>query len=279
MHSEYLFYNHSPFELEQLKLLNNIYNTNSQHTLETLLRPGMNVLEVGCGSAILGHWIAERIGEEGTYVGIERDGQQIRMAEQDALENMVFIESEVERVSEIALLKGAEFDLIYGRWILAWVLPHHIEQLLATLYHMLTPNGKLVCEESDFSTTCCVHSDNYDKRIENVAFAQWYLLNFELAKRYSIDYTLGENIAHWLGKATGRVPYTSIFHPHLTKPANKQLLVLAMQSCRPAVISHNLATEEEMEALIDGLERLANDEAVHVHFAKDRIATVVRAGS
>ena len=108
MHSEYFSYHHSPFELEQLKLLNTIYNANSQHTLEKLLMPGMNVLEIGCGSAILGRWIAQKIGEEGTYVGVERDGQQIRMAEQHTLDNMVFIESEVERINEIALLRDAE---------------------------------------------------------------------------------------------------------------------------------------------------------------------------
>ena len=97
-----------------------------------------------------------------------------------------------------------------------------------------------------------------------------------MAKRYSIDYTLGNSIAQWVGKATGRIPYTTIFHPHLTKPANKQVLVLSMQNYRPAVISYNLATEEEIDALIEGLENLANDETVHIHFAKNRTATVVR---
>ncbi|MCP4476355.1 MAG: methyltransferase domain-containing protein [Gammaproteobacteria bacterium] len=103
MYSEYLFQNSSPFELARLQLLNNIYNPNSQHGLQAVLRPGMNVLELGCGPTILGRWIAEQIGEEGTYVGIERDGQQIMRAEQNSLGNMVFIESEIERINEIAL--------------------------------------------------------------------------------------------------------------------------------------------------------------------------------
>ncbi|MCP4476354.1 MAG: hypothetical protein GY821_17700 [Gammaproteobacteria bacterium] len=181
--------------------------------------------------------------------------------------------------TQVALLKGVEFDLIYGRWILAWVLPHHIKRVLTVLYHMLAPNGRLICEEGDFSVACCVSADNYAKRIDSVAFAQWYRLNFELAKLHSIDYTLGESIAHWLGEAAGRVPYTTVFHPHLTKPENKQLLTLAMQSYRPAAVGQHLATDEELDALIEGLQRLANDETIHVHFAKDRIATVIRTGN
>ncbi|MCP3680566.1 MAG: hypothetical protein GY782_10080 [Gammaproteobacteria bacterium] len=94
-----------------------------------------------------------------------------------------------------------------------------------------------------------------------------------------MSYTLGESIAHWLGEAAGRVPYTTVFHPHLTKPENKQLLTLAMQSYRPAAVGQHLATDEELDALIEGLQRLANDETIHVHFAKDRIATVIRTGN
>src|SRR5215470_7909014 len=84
--------------------------TNSHPTLPEILRPGMSVLDVGCGPGTLTIEIARRV-DPGAVVGMDLNPEMIRAAEEaivpGASRNLVFY---IGNILESAW--DGEFDLV-----------------------------------------------------------------------------------------------------------------------------------------------------------------------
>src|SRR5476649_2325054 len=66
---------------ERLEMVNEYYNPLSRDfLLASGLKPGMRVLELGCGLGILSAWIAEIIGINGKLIAIDQSEQQLTIA-------------------------------------------------------------------------------------------------------------------------------------------------------------------------------------------------------
>jgi len=86
--------------------------------LAELLRPGLSVLDVGCGTGAITAGIANAVGPAGRVVGIDRDEALLRVArsEHAMLANLRFDYGDVG-----ALSVSAEFDIVTAARTLQWI--------------------------------------------------------------------------------------------------------------------------------------------------------------
>ena len=86
--------------------------------LAALLRPGLFVLDVGCGTGAITAGIARAVGPEGRVVGVDRDDAllQLARAEHAAIPNLRF-----ESGDATSLAFRAEFDIVTAARTLQWI--------------------------------------------------------------------------------------------------------------------------------------------------------------
>lgn len=115
--------------------------------LAELLRPGLSVLDVGCGSGAITAGIAEAVGPLGRVVGMDRDEALLGLArtEHAMLSNLAF-----ERGDVTAMTYCAQFDIVTSARTLQWVA----EPALAVLQmkRAATPSGVLVVLDYNHSS-------------------------------------------------------------------------------------------------------------------------------
>jgi SAM-dependent methyltransferase len=84
------------------------------------IKPGMRVLDVGCGPGDVSFLAAELVGPQGSVVGIERDEAAVANASQRALdrgtENVDFLVGDFREVEPA----GGPFDALVGRLVLMY---------------------------------------------------------------------------------------------------------------------------------------------------------------
>jgi ubiquinone/menaquinone biosynthesis C-methylase UbiE len=119
-HPEYVL-GHSDSELDRLIRQSALYGDLTRHTLDMAgLRPGMHVLDVGCGAGDVSFLAASMVGESGSVVGVDQNADALAMARGRAaaagLTHVSF-----ERGDIVALPYAGRFDAVIGRLVLIYV--------------------------------------------------------------------------------------------------------------------------------------------------------------
>lgn len=110
--------------------------------LAPLLRPGMSVLDVGCGTGAITEGIARAVGPMGTVLGIDRDPTLLGRAREmhASMPWLRFMQSDV-----LELPGDASFDVVTAARVLQWIaLP---ERALARMVAATRPGGLVVALE------------------------------------------------------------------------------------------------------------------------------------
>src|SRR4051812_12968256 len=83
--------------------------------LAAMLRPGMSVLDVGCGTGAITGGIARAVGESGRVLGVDRDESLLEVARRE--------HSSVEfvRGDALELPYDSEFDIVTAARALQWI--------------------------------------------------------------------------------------------------------------------------------------------------------------
>ena len=146
--AEYLL-GHSPAELQRLTVQAEFLRPITERMLhEAGLRPGMRVLDLGCGAGDVSLLAAELVGPEGHVVGVDRVASAIEFAasraEHEGICNVAFRQG-----TEANLGDEAPFDLAVGRYVLLYQ-PDPAGFVRAAVAR-LRPGGTVAFHEPDAS--------------------------------------------------------------------------------------------------------------------------------
>ena len=130
----------TPAETRRLQAQGEFFAASSDRLLRLAgIRPGMRVLDIGCGAGDMTMQIAAIIGESGQVTGIDGDLGVLAVATERAAEaGLANVEFREARVPDIAL--DGPVDAIAGRMILMHL--DHPAAALGAMRRLLAPGGQ-----------------------------------------------------------------------------------------------------------------------------------------
>ncbi len=111
---------------------------NSYSSLLSLLKEGMSVLDVGCGSGTITAGVAERVGPAGRVMGIDFSEHLIAQAQKnhEHLTNLSFEAADINTYTV-----EQQFDLVIAARTLQWV--NNPEEVVAQMLRLVKPGGRI----------------------------------------------------------------------------------------------------------------------------------------
>jgi 2-polyprenyl-3-methyl-5-hydroxy-6-metoxy-1,4-benzoquinol methylase len=144
---------HADAEVRRLLLQARLYDDYTEHALRLAgLRPGMRVLDVGCGPGDVSFVAARLVGPDGAVLGIDAAADIIELARTRAAEQgLESVEFEQTTVGDLALEQPLDepFDAVIGRLILMH-LPDPVGSL-RQLAGLVRPGGFIAFSEFDMT--------------------------------------------------------------------------------------------------------------------------------
>jgi 2-polyprenyl-3-methyl-5-hydroxy-6-metoxy-1,4-benzoquinol methylase len=142
---------HADAEVQRLLLQGRLYNGYTEHALRLAgLRPGMRVLDIGCGPGDVSFIAARLVGPTGTVLGVDAAPEMIELASARADENDLptvhFMRTTID-----AIALDEPVDAVIGRFILM-----HLPDPAATLRQLsnwVNPGGVIAFSENDITGT------------------------------------------------------------------------------------------------------------------------------
>ena len=135
----------------RLRILHELYGAGTRRVLlESGLRGGMRVADLGCGVGLVTALLAELVGPGGYVVGIDSSGAQLDQARDRVNTDGAHVRF-IEASATATGLPLGSFDLVYCRFLLIH-LPEP-ERALREMFALLKPNGILVCEDGDLTAS------------------------------------------------------------------------------------------------------------------------------
>lgn len=130
--------------------------------LAALLRPGLSVLDVGCGTGSITAGIARAVGAAGSVVGIDRDEHLLGLAREEhgSLENLQF-----EPGDALQLEASEQFDIVTAARTLQWV--GDPAGAVARMKRAVKPGGLVVVLDFD-------HEENRWEPVPPAEFLAFY---------------------------------------------------------------------------------------------------------
>lgn len=104
---------------------------------------GQRVLDVGCGTGLLGAWVADRVGPGGEVFGI--DPLPLRVALAKAKHPR--LQARVGRAEDLSAFASSSFDVLYMNSVLHWIPDQ--PRALAEAARVLHPSGRIAVNSAD----------------------------------------------------------------------------------------------------------------------------------
>jgi ubiquinone/menaquinone biosynthesis C-methylase UbiE len=140
---------HDDIEVQRLLLQGRLYDEYTEHALRLAgLRPGMRVLDIGCGPGDVSFIAARLVGPTGTVLGVDAAPEMVELARARAVEkDLSAVQFTQAAIDAIALAEPV--DAVIGRLILM-----HLPDPAATLRHLssfVRSGGVIAFSENDIA--------------------------------------------------------------------------------------------------------------------------------
>jgi SAM-dependent methyltransferase len=162
----------------KLRQFNAFAQPELRHAIASLqLRPGMQVVDVGCGTGEVLNWLAEAVGSAGLVVGMELAAAHVACARRAAAACVPVLQADLLH----APLRGGEFDLV---WCVNTI--NHLRDPVAgvkSLAALLRPGGRIAIGQSSLLPDMVFAWDARLERLTTEAVRQYY------RERYGLNET------------------------------------------------------------------------------------------
>ena len=235
----------------RLRILHNIYGPGARELLiRAGIRPGMRIVDLGCGTGMVTQLLAQLVGHTGEVVGVDYSAAQVEQARAllpTELTNVRFIEASATDTG----LTRENFDLVYCRFLLIHLTEP--ESALREMRELLKPGGIIVCEDGDLTSA----GSEPPSKLQEFSH-----LFGALGPQWGVDYTLGRRLFHMvLGASFSQVEIT-LNQPVFAQGENKRLLELSVAEAGPSFVKAGLLTNEELKETLVEMRRLCDDQTV-----------------
>jgi SAM-dependent methyltransferase len=235
----------------RLRILHNVYGPGARELLKRAgIRPGMSVVDLGCGTGMTTQLLAELVGPTGQVIGVDYSAAQVEQARAllpKHLTNVLFIEASA---TDTGLPREA-FDLVYCRFLLIHLTDP--EAALREMRELLKPEGIFVCEDGDLTSAS---SEPPSK------FQEFSNLFGALGPKWGVDYTLGRRLFQMVQSANFSQVEVTLNQPVYSHGENKRLLELSVAEAAPSFVAAGLITSEQVSETLTEMRRLNEDQTV-----------------
>ncbi len=238
---------------ERLKVVQGVHGVDTADFLRRLgdLK-GKRIADIGCGIGAVSCYLAEQVGETGEVVGIDRSAEQVEQAQNRAkargLHNVRFqvataYDTELERES---------FDVAYCRFVLMHL--REPERALTEMMSLLKPDGILAVEDGDFTSLGTYPASN--------AFLRAVELYRKAGEAQGEHFEIGKYLPQLVQKAGARNVQVRLAQPAYLSGIEKKLPSWTVEEATPYLLQAGIATQEEIDAVLEAVRLLEEDETV-----------------
>ncbi len=215
---------------KSIAVVDQFFNPNTQaFLLKSGLKPGMKVLEIGCGSGSMSCWLAEQVGNEGIVIAIDNHEHAL-MATKAKVDSKKLTNLKLHLISayDIETL-NEHFDLVYCRFVLHHL--YHPTQVIQKVFNLLKPKGIFVAEEGITSSAFTYPSS------EAWGEQRWHNRHsMEDLEGHERDPNFGMKLFFKMAESGFQNTDTTLFQPVLSHKKDKQLLLTEMLQNRDLYI-------------------------------------------
>lgn len=258
MDNNYLF-NTNALAHERLLFLQKIHGPDSIRFLtHSGLKPGMRVLDIGCGIGLMSCWLAKQVGAKGRIIAVDKYPAQLDaaklIAQQEKINNIDFMQLDVIDLDK----QIQDIDLVYSRYLLSHLPDANLA--IKAMLNTLKPGGILVLED--------VNHHQFFHYPPHSAFDKAMNLFMQAGKNRGVDYTIGDKLFTLL-KAYPLTDFqVQAVQPLAANAQDKQMIVYLTQECAEKYITDKLITAVELEALIAELNHLIRDDSALLGYTR-----------
>lgn len=233
---------------ERLRLLASVKWPTTKLLLDRAgLRPGMRCLDVGCGIGAVTLHLAEAVQPAGRVTGIDCDERCLELARSEAQRLGYDVEFRTGRAGD--LQDRSAYDLVFGRFLLTHL--HEPEPALRAMVHAARPGGVVVVEDiqfaGHFSYPACP------------AFERYVTLYQEVVRHKGSDPNIGPRLPGMFLDAGATDVEFEVIQPSFRQGPGKQMAAVTMEHIREAVVETGLASNEEINGLIQEMNAFVDD--------------------
>ena len=119
------------------------------------IEPGIRAVDVGCGPIGIMNLLSERVGADGTVIGVEREPRFFDAARAElskrGLLNVQFVNADAINTG----LDQNSYDFVHERLVLINIPPTSQQAVLKEMLSLLKPGGTIAIQEFDFVSFAC----------------------------------------------------------------------------------------------------------------------------
>ena len=226
------------FEIGEEGLSYDILDKNYNQTTQSLiikngLKPGMKVLDVGCGAGVMTAWLAKQVGADGHVTAVDNSGEQLQVTQKRlAALNISNVTTKVLSAYEVDKLSET-FDAVYCRFLL-----HHLHsprEAIQAYFNVLKPGGFYFGQEGIVNSIFAYPS----------SFAwQAQAMNTTNLEGKDRDGDFGIKLFHECQKAGFTINDCQFHQPALWLKAQKNELLQGLIAFKKTELSQGLSEDE-----------------------------------
>ncbi len=214
------------------------------------LRPGARVIEIGCGPQGCLELLSERVGPEGSVVGVEISDEAVELArtflEERRLTNAEVLHGDAKSTG----LPRASFDLATARLVLVNI--PEPEEVIAEMVALVKPGGVVALHEADWGAHVC-----------DPPLPEWDRLMVTLeayATANGIDLFVGRRVPRMLTTAgLEDVQVNPLIHAYGPGHSRRSLYLQFVNNLRERIVEAGLISDAELADCTAALQRHLDD--------------------